>query len=469
MRERIAACIAGAGLALAPALAWGQAGIGVIPMAPSPGSFTDPMAPIGPLPLAPTLQVPPSPVTQFLPQGLSVTDRTRPEVSPLGIQVGDFFIFPRLEADEFYDDNIFATTTGRIGTFITELQPVIDVRSNLPTNAINFSTGGAFTRYATHTALNSDQGYGDLNGRLDVDNQHYFSADARVSQNALPLGEPEVPGNAATPLVYDEYAATVAFDQYRLRIGYEIAGSFRRDEYNAIPLVGGGLLSQSNLDNNTYEAMIRPYYEFAPGYQGYIRAAYNWSTYDHAEGAVSPTVTVPTLSSNGYRVDVGSRINLTGVTYADVFVGYLDQTYSASQFGSISGVDFGANVTWNPTQLTTVKFVTGRTVEAINSSVLGIFAFNSPGFLATTAGLSVDHELVRDLLLNANVSYTNDAFQNITRTDDIYSIGAGAKYLLTRHFYLGGSYTFSKIDSSGQGAMFPYTANLFMLRLSTQL
>jgi hypothetical protein len=451
MRERIAACIAGAGLALAPALAWGQ------------GAFTDPMAPIPPLPFAPTMQVPPG-ATQFLPQGLSVTDRTRPEVSPLGIQVGDFFIFPRMELDEFYDDNIFATTTSRIGTFITELQPVIDIRSNLPQNAINLSAGGAFTRYATHTSLNTNNGFGDLNGRLDVDNQHYFSADLRAEQNSISLGEPEVPGNAASPLIYNDYNATVAFDQYRLRIGYEIAGTVRREEYSALPLVGGGFTPQSNLNNNAYEGMIRPYYEFAPGYQGYIRAAYNWRAYDHAEG-----FGVPTLSSNGYRVDIGSRINLTGITYVDAFVGYLSQSYQASQFGSISGVDFGANVTWNATQLTTVKFTTGRTVQDINSAVLGIAAFNSPGFLATTVGASVDHELLRHLLLNANVSYTNDAFQNITRTDDIYSIGGGATYLLTRNFYLGGTYTYSKVDSSGQGAMAPFYANLFMLRLSTQL
>lgn len=451
MRERIAALLAGAGMALMPALAWGQ------------GYFTDPLVPVPPVPLAPTMPVPP-PAQQFLPLGMSITDRLRPEVNPLGIRFGDFFFFPRAELDEYYDDNIFATTTGRVGTFITEFQPGFDIRSNLPQNAINLSAGGAFTRYATHTSLDTDDGYGDLNGRLDVDNTHYFSADVRAEQNHINLGEPQVPGAAATPLRFNDYNGTVAFDQYRLRIGYEVSGTVRREEYNALPLVGGGLAPESNLDNFAYEGALRTYYEFMPGYQAYIRGAYNQRDYDHAEG-----FGIPILSSSGYRVDVGSRINLTGVTYIDAFVGYLDQKYEASQFGSIGGIDFGANLVWNATQLTTVKFQTGRTVEDINSVALGVAAANSPGYLETTVGASVDHELLRNLLLNGNVSYTNDAFQGINRTDNIYSIGGGAKYLMTRNFYLGGSYVYEKVDSTGFGAMFPYYANIFLLRLSTQL
>ena len=451
MRERIAALLAGAAMTLMPAVAWGQ------------GVFTDPMVPVPLLPMSPGIPGLP-PAQQFLPLGSTVTDRARPEVDPTGIRMGDFFFFPRIEGDEWFDDNIFATTTGRVGAFINELQPGIDIRSNLPQNALNLSAGGAITRYDTHTSLNTNDGYGDVNGRLDVDNTHYFTGDVRVEQNHVNLGEPEVPGNAATPLIYNDYNGTVAFDQYRLRFGYEASATVRREEYSALQLVGGGFTPESNLNNNAYEAVVRPYYEFAPGYQGYVRAAYNQRDYDHAEGNG-----VPILSSNGYRIDVGSRINLTGVTYIDVFVGYLDQVYEASQFGSIGGIDFGANVTWNATELTTVKLQTGRTVQDINSAVLGIAAFNSPGFLQTSVGASVDHELLRHLLVNANVSYMNDAFQNITRVDNIYSAGVGAKYLLNRNFYLGGTYTFEKDDSTGQGAMFPYTANIFLLRLSTQL
>jgi hypothetical protein len=449
MGGRIAASLVGLSVALAPGLGWAQV-------------FTDPLVPVPMVPLSPTGPVAPG---QFLPLGGSVTDRLRPEVDPLGIRFGDFFFFPRAEVDEAYNDNIFATTTGKTSAFITVLQPGFDIRSNLPQNAINISAGGAFSRYSNNVSLNTDDGFGDVNGRLDVDNQHYFTADVRAERTHINLGEPQVPGNAASPLRLTDYNGTVGFDQYRLRIGYEVTATVRREEYDALPLVGGGLTPESNLNNFAYAGGVRTYYEFKPGYQAYIRGGYNERDYDHGAGG-----TIPTLTSNGYRVDVGGRVNLTGVAYLDGFVGYLDQFYEAPTFGSIGGVDFGATVKWNVTQLTSLTFLTGRTVEDINNAVLvGTATTNSPGYLATSAGFTVDHELLRNLLLNGNLSYTNDAFQNITRNDNIYSAGVGAKYLVSRYFYLGGTYTYQKVDSTGQAAMIPYTNNIFMLRISTQL
>jgi hypothetical protein len=449
---RTAASLMGLGVALAPATVLAQV-------------FTEPLVPVPPLPVSPAIPgaPPATPELQFLPRGFSVADRPRPELDPLGLQFGDFFFFPRAEVDEAYNDNIFAARTGKTSAFITTFAPGFDLRSNLPQNAINVSAGGAFVRYDEHTALDSDNGFGDVNGRLDVDNTHFFTGDVRVERSNITLGEPQVPGNAASPLKFNDYNATFGFDQYRLRIGYEVTATVRREEYEAIPLIGGGSLPESNLNNFAYEAAIRPYYEFSPGYQAYVRVAYNRRDYDHGEGNG-----VPTLNSDGYRVDVGARVDLTGVTYVDGFIGYLDQSYQASQFGNIGGVDFGAKVVWNVTQLTSIGAYVGRTVEDINTAVLA-GVDNSPGFLATTAGVSIDHELLRNLLLNGTLAYTNDAFENITRTDNVYSGTAGVKYLLNRHLYVGANYTYLRVNSNGQAAMTPFSQNIFLLRISTQL
>lgn len=449
---RTAASLIGLAVVLGPAMAWAQQ------------VFTEPLVPVPAVPLAPAAPVGPmAPQEQFLPRGLSVADRPRPEVDPLGVRFGDFFFFPRAEIDEAYNDNIFATRTGKTSAFITTLAPSFDLRSNLPQNAINVSGGAAIIRYDKHSSLDSDNGFGDVNGRLDVDNTHYFRGDLRAERSHIDLGEPQVPGNAASPLKFNDYNALLGFDQYRLRIGYEATVSVRREEYEAIPLIGGGSLPESNLNNIAYEGAIRPYYEFSPGYQAYLRASYNRRDYDHAQGNG-----VPILSSDGYRVDVGARVDLTGVTYLDGFIGYIDQIYQSAVFGHISGVDFGGSVVWNVTQLTSLSLRLTRTVEDINTAVLGGIA-NSPGFLDTTAAVSIDHELLRNLLLSGTLSYTNDDFKNITRTDNIYSGTAGAKYLLNRHLYLGASYTYQRVNSNGQAAMIPFSQNIFLLRLSTQL
>jgi hypothetical protein len=448
---RTAASLIGLGVALAPAPVLAQV-------------FTDPLVPVPAIPLSPAIPgAPGAPADQFLTRGVSVVGRPRPEYDPLGVHFGDFFFFPRIELDEAYNDNIFATQTGKTSAFITTLAPSFDLRSSLPQNAVNLSAGGAFIRYASHSTLNSDNGYVDGNGKLDFDNTHYFDGDLRAERSHIDLGEPEVPGNAASPLFYTAYSALVGFHQYRLRIGYDATASVRREEYDAIQLIGGGFTPESQLNHFAYEFALRPYYEFSPGYQAYIRAAFNRRDYDHAQGNG-----VPILNSNGYRIDAGARVDLTGVTYVEGFIGYVAQDYQASTFGQIGGVDFGANAVWNVTQVTSLSLKAGRTVEDINTAVLGGVA-NSPGFLETSAVLGIDHELLRNLLLHGSLNYTNDAFENITRVDNIYGATAGVKYLLNRHFYLGANYTYQRVNSSGQSAMTPFSQNIFLVRLSTQL
>jgi hypothetical protein len=44
----------------------------------------------------------------------------------------------------------------------------------------------------------------------------------------------------------------------------------------------------------------------------------------------------------------------------------------------------------------------------------------------------VDHELLRNLLLNLGDSDENDTFQAVTRTDNVFGAGAGFRYFINR-------------------------------------
>src|SRR3990172_373312 len=85
------------------------------------------------------------------------------------------------------------------------------------------------------------------------------------------------------------------------------------------------------------------------------------------------------------------------------------------------------------------------------------------GRLFTTAGLAVDHELLRNLLIGADVSASIDDFKGISREDQIFRAGASAKYLLNRYANVGGEYRFRMRTSDVASAEF--TDNIFMLRV----
>jgi hypothetical protein len=124
-------------------------------------------------------------------------------------------------------------------------------------------------------------------------------------------------------------------------------------------------------------------------------------------------------------------------------------------------------VVWNFSTLDTAKFGATRTVNNANAAVVG--TATSPGYLASVETISLDHELLRNVLLNANASYEEDDWKNISRNDHVYGLGAGAKYLMNRNLYLGATWNFYKRNSSGTAQGVSFYQNIFLLRLSTQL
>lgn len=439
-------------LALLPMAAWAQ---------------TEPLLPVPAIPWAPNVPVAPNVPLQA---GATVVDRPRPELDALGIQAGPWFFYPRMEVDEAYNDNIFAvpSSLGKASDWITALAPSFDLKSNFPTNALNLSAGAIVSEYAQHSNFDTQDAFATADGRLDVDNVHDFHGTIHIARSHLDPGSPLIPGFATGPVQYSTYNATAGFEQTRLRVNYSADLAVTRTEYESAIGTNGVVLPESGLNNNTYEATLQTSYEFITNFRGFVRGAYNIQRYDH-ETLVGPGLTfAPRPDSQGYRVDAGVRVNLTGVTYAEIYAGYLWQDYSASQYGTVSGIDAGANVVWNPTTLTSVTLKGERTVEDVAAQVIG--AAVSPALLHSSAGLSVDHELLRNVLLNANASYFNDQYQGINQTNNDYTLGAGAKYLLNRHLYLGATYTYQRQLTSGNGAfgIFPFSRNIFMLRLSTQ-
>src|SRR5258708_26351135 len=225
------------------------------------------------------------------------------------MRLGSWFFFPRDEVDELYNDNIFGGSGGP-GSFkgndlITAVVPGFDLRSNFPTNALNRSAGAVLSYYARHWSFNTQDAFGAADGRLDVDATHDVHGGLRVEKAHEDPGAPNVPGNVAEPVLYNTYTANAGFAQTRLRIGYSADVTARREEYQAVPIVGGGLLPESERNNNSYEAALRPYYEFVPNYQGFLRGAYNIRRYDHA------ALGTPRRDPDGFPAHIGAPADRT--------------------------------------------------------------------------------------------------------------------------------------------------------------
>jgi len=392
-------------------------------------------------------------------RGETVTNRERPDFDPLGARVGGFLVLPRLNLDGEVNDNIFSTDTGETGDFIATISPNVVVQSDWANHMLRFQGGADVGRYVDNDSEDFEDYDFSTNGRVDVMRSTKLRGGARYRREHEDRSSPD-DVSGIEPTIFDVLSANIEGSHTFNRVTLTLGGAFDQFDFDDVGTTGGASINNDDRDRDNIEGSVEVAYEIAPAYQAFVRGAYNMRNYDAAvdDNGVN-------RDSDGYEVVAGVSLDFGGITFGDFFVGYQTQDYDDPLLNTASGPVVGADVTWNVTPLTTVVGSVSRVVRESTSrdAVTGSFA---SGRFFSTAGVSVDHELMRNVLLGADVSASQDDFEGINRTDEIYRAGVNAKYLINKYANIGGSYRFRMRNSDIGSAEF--TENLFLLRVQVQ-
>ena len=200
-----------------------------------------------------------------------------------------------------------------------------------------------------------------------------------------------------------------------------------------------GTLNEDDRDRTIVEGTVRAGYEIVPEYEAFVRGSVNSRLYDSDFDDQGLN-----RDSFGYEFVVGTAIDFSGVTFGDIYVGYISQEYDDDNLSTVEGVTFGGKVTWNLSGLTTLTGSVARTIEeAISSRASGRFT--------TRAGITVDHELLRNLLFNASVLGIRRDYEGIDREENDAVFGLGGKYMMNRNLYALLDYNLHFRDTSQSG------------------
>ncbi|MBE0530829.1 MAG: outer membrane beta-barrel protein [Rhodospirillales bacterium] len=381
----------------------------------------------------------------------TVTSRARPEYDPLGVRLGGFFLYPKAEITEFYRDNIFYRDSNKESDFVTVLSPELLLKSNWNNHALNFFAGADVGRHLDNTAENYEDWHAGFDGRVDIDRSFNVSGGFQYAEKHENRSSPTSQTGASEPVTYTEYGPSAAITKRFNRLSMRLGGDLTVLDYKDTTANDGTHLEQDTRDRMETEQNFRLGYEIAPQYEAFVRAAINQREYDN------PGTT--NRDSDGWETRAGIALDLGGLMFGNVFVGYMSQDFDDPTLKTIDGASFGGDLTWNPTRLTTAKFLVQRTIE---ETTLG----GAAGALSTLFRAGVDHELLRNVILSANAEYENNDYEGISREDDIIALGAGGDYLLNRYLRLRLSYTYETRDSTAADS--DYDTNTVFLRLVTQ-
>lgn len=377
---------------------------------------------------------------------VGVLDRPRPEYDPLGITLGSFKLQPELDLGLEYNTNIYAVPNNTTGDEIFHISPAAVLNSNWNRNQVQLYGRGSFNEYFDHSSENTANYIVGGQGRLDIQNNFGLAGGASIEHDSESRTSPNSPVTAKSPVEYDLVNAfgVGAYQFSRLRLSARV--DYTEYSYDNATSVSGASLYQKDRDYRVVSGTFRAEYAARPGTSVFANLVI-----DH-EDNLDLLPTDISRTNSGYELTVGSNFDITHLIKGEVFVGYLDQSFDDSRYKDVSGVSLRGYVKYYWTGLTTVTLSGTRT--PVNSVITG-----SGAYLNSNVSVRLDHELLRNLILSGVVTYENDDYSGISRTDNRNYESLTATYLMNRRVGLNFTYQHSQNRSSGTLSGLSYDDN----------
>jgi hypothetical protein len=388
-------------------------------------------------------------------RSVAVLDRPHPEYEAIGTSIGTFSLFPRLQLDNEYSDNVFAVETGPVSDWAFHARPSATLNSNWSRHQLNAYVRGDFIRNEKYHSENANNWSVGGTGRVDVLRDFNIA----VGTDYIKAIEPRTSSNTAVsardPIKYDQAQAYLSTSRIVGHTKLTVRADVQSYDYKDGADLNGNVIDQDARDRINSSLQGRVDYALSPATAIFVAGTGNKRNYD------TGTVATPSRDSTGYELLTGVNFELGAVIRGEVAVGYISQSFDNAAYNDIHGFGSRTQVEWFPTELTTVTATASRGIE--DAGVIG-----AGGYLSTDFGLSVDHELLRNVILSASLKHANDDYNGIDREDDRTEFGLGGNYLVNRNLGLTVRYYRTKQSSDGTSSGPNYTVNRVTLSLTTQ-
>jgi len=411
--------------------------------------------------LGTTLLVPAANAQTADEQIMSVYERYRPDLSAAGLRTGSFLFYPTAAVEGKYDSNIFATKDTETDDYITIIKPNFALVSDWNNSSFSVFGSADIGRYANNGGEDYDDFSFGASSRIDISRGSNITADFGYSDKHEDRGSPDAIGGAAAPTKYSVLNGALGFKRDEGIVSFAVNGSYEKRDYKNVQRLGGGPSFKNNdRDREIKKGTVRFGYDLNEDYEAFVKFTAIDVKYDNSRQFGGPL-----RDSDGWDVVGGTAFNVGGKSEGEFYVGYVKRDYDSASLSDISEFKFGASVLWAASDLTSFRVGVDRNVTETTVTSRG--GTPAAGVLSTIYSARLEHELRRNLLLNASASYNNQDYINIGRVDNLTNLGLGTKYLVNRTFSINADYSYAK-RSTGAVVDLPYKRHAFIVSLSAQ-
>ena len=338
---------------------------------------------------------------------------------------------PRLEETIGYDDNVLSGANRR-GSWLVGTRPSLLIGSDWSRDAFGAYFAAGDTRYLSQPRQDRTDGTASVGGTLDIGQDKLTLGVAHLSQHE---DRSELDALASDrPVVFrvDDIRASYStnFGQWNFTPDVEasswhygdttVLGQFARQAYRDRDVLRGG-------------ATLR--YEFAP-LRNIVFVARALDQY-----YLAPLPGQPTLNASGYQALMGMDYDDNAVWRVRLLIGGESRQFAAPSYRPHTALISEGELTWNPTGMTTVRGTLTRTIE--DAAQEGV-----SGFTYTAGKLGLDHELLRDLLIDASAGLRSATFlQGGQQTGA--GAGVGVIWFVNRSTRVSATYDLNAVHGAG--------------------
>jgi hypothetical protein len=345
---------------------------------------------------------------------VAVFNRPREGLDPKGLDLGAFRLFPSLTVSETYDDNIFADEDGEEADFITSITGGAQLRSEWTRHDFTFDTRVRHQKFLDNDEQDRTEYFLRPTMKFDLEGRDKAVISAEHSRRAIGRSDPE-DDDDEKPTQFNRFAVGGEYIHRINRVFFGLEGEARRDDY----FTSGDDVR----DRFEYRFGLPVGYEVSAKTDVKVEPFVRRRDFDedNAAGADRDSVAAGAL--------VGIDTELSPLFDLNFDVGFIANDFDDPRFDSRVDLIFAGEAIWYATPRTTVFGRAARRDLATSTS-------NASSKTQTSAGLEVQQELQRNLLLRVDLQYLNDDFHDDDRADDRANAAVELEYLLNRNLSL---------------------------------
>lgn len=373
-----------------------------------------------------------------------------------------FKLYARSDAEETYNDNIYALDQTVKGDFITRVKPDVAVQKEVGRHQFMLRAKGDFKRYAEYSDENIADMEGTLSGRLEAYRSFIipfeiaygtYHADRRKQRGGL------YADLTRKPVEYHVFNAETGFVYNPNRLTLAVSGHVKRLRYEDGQLNSGAVSIQRDGDNNAHGVDVQLSYDTDTSLTPFLEAKWQKENFLHRQYINGSGFTGNDRSNTMVLARAGMKFDYKGLMNGFISAGQEKRSYTqagakdTNAFSLASALKFILSPKWS------------FNVNASSSTAEDTLI--KTGLKKRKFGIGLDYELQQDLFASLGADYHEDEFTSIVRTDKTWDIGGGLRYIVSPRLQLSADYMNGMRDSTAADG--DLNNHIFILRVTGAL